>query len=206
MDGQHEHVTAVRVERFIKNVTCMAVLAVFDSRLPQALRGMFALTLLPVALLWVLQNNNRAVVGGRPRCCNLLAEPLPLNVHMPCHSDDDHHHHQQHACTLKQQSVQSLGAAWCQQWLARVYAHKSPTDPASCKTLPLTAATRAEAVRIHTTVPIGLSWPLRCRPFVVLTHQRAGSNLLCGFLHHHAEIAMHNELFHNQKIPIYYGW
>jgi LPS sulfotransferase NodH len=213
MDGQHEHVTAVRVERFIKNVTCIAVLAVFDSRLPQALRGVFALTLFPVALLWVLQNNNRAVVGGRPRRCNLLAEPLPLNVHMPCHghSDDGHDQQQQQkqqpACTLNQQSVRSLGAAWRQQWLARAYAHKSPTDPASCKTL--TAATRLDVVPIHRAIPIGLPWSLpwslRCRPFVVLTHQRAGSNLLCGFLHHHAEIAMHNELFHNQKIHTY-GW
>jgi hypothetical protein len=34
--------------------------------------------------------------------------------------------------------------------------------------------------------------PLR---FVVLAYQRTGSNLLCGLLHQHPQLAMHNELF-----------
>lgn len=40
-------------------------------------------------------------------------------------------------------------------------------------------------------------------PFVILTFQRTGSNLLCGKLHNHQEIIMHNELFNNAKIWTY---
>lgn len=35
---------------------------------------------------------------------------------------------------------------------------------------------------------------LRTQPFVVLAYQRTGSNLLCGILHNHPEILMHNEV------------
>jgi LPS sulfotransferase NodH len=210
MDGQNEHVTAVRVERFVKNVTCVTVLGVLDPRLPLLLRGVLVLTLLPVASLWVLQTNNRAVVGGRPRRCNLLAEPLPLNMQEP------------HACADKQlcaaqthdqQSLGVLGLAWWQQWLARVYGQKTTEPVASCKTSAVTQP-EAESVSIPTSFLPGsflpgsflaAPFPPQCRPFVVLTHQRTGSNLLCGLLHHHPDIAMHNELFHDQKIHTY-GW
>lgn len=42
-------------------------------------------------------------------------------------------------------------------------------------------------------------------PFVILTHQRTGSNLLCGILHNHPDIVMHSELFHDQEIMTYHG-
>jgi hypothetical protein len=32
------------------------------------------------------------------------------------------------------------------------------------------------------------------QPFVILAFQRTGSNFLCGKLHNHAEVVMHNEL------------
>jgi glycosyltransferase involved in cell wall biosynthesis/LPS sulfotransferase NodH len=40
--------------------------------------------------------------------------------------------------------------------------------------------------------------------FVVLSWKRSGSNLLCGILHHHPEITMHNELFNPIDIFTYY--
>lgn len=41
------------------------------------------------------------------------------------------------------------------------------------------------------------------QPFVILTFQRTGSNLLCGKLHSHSEIIMHNEIFNSAKIWTY---
>mmetsp|Transcript_21409 Transcript_21409/g.52801 ORF Transcript_21409/g.52801 Transcript_21409/m.52801 type:complete len:359 (-) Transcript_21409:93-1169(-) len=41
------------------------------------------------------------------------------------------------------------------------------------------------------------------QPFVILSHQRCGSNLLCGLLNSHPEVAMHNELFHDQRVFSY---
>jgi LPS sulfotransferase NodH len=41
------------------------------------------------------------------------------------------------------------------------------------------------------------------RPFVILAYQRTGSNLLCGRLHNHARVVMHNELFNVAKIWTY---
>lgn len=41
------------------------------------------------------------------------------------------------------------------------------------------------------------------QPFVILAFQRTGSNFLCGKLHNHAEVVMHNELFNNAKIWTY---
>ena len=40
-------------------------------------------------------------------------------------------------------------------------------------------------------------------PFVILSFQRTGSNLLCGILHNHPEIVMHNEIFNDSKIFSY---
>lgn len=40
--------------------------------------------------------------------------------------------------------------------------------------------------------------------FVVLAHQRTGSNWLCGILYQHPEIEMHNELF-NEMAPKTYN-
>lgn len=40
--------------------------------------------------------------------------------------------------------------------------------------------------------------------FVVLSWKRTGSNLLCGMLHHHPEITMHNELFNTIDIFTYH--
>ncbi len=40
--------------------------------------------------------------------------------------------------------------------------------------------------------------------FVVLSWKRTGSNLLCGILHHHPEICMHNELFNPIDIFTYH--
>ena len=41
------------------------------------------------------------------------------------------------------------------------------------------------------------------RPFVILAYQRTGSNLLCGRLHNHSHVVMHNELFNVAKIWTY---
>jgi hypothetical protein len=41
------------------------------------------------------------------------------------------------------------------------------------------------------------------KDFVVLSHKRSGSNLLCGICHLHPEILMHNELF-NARQPFSY--
>lgn len=40
--------------------------------------------------------------------------------------------------------------------------------------------------------------------FVVLAWQRTGSNLLCGLLHNHSDVFMHNEVFHNRAIHTYH--
>lgn len=40
--------------------------------------------------------------------------------------------------------------------------------------------------------------------FVVLAWQRTGSNLLCGLLHNHADVFMHNEVFHSRAIHTYH--
>ncbi|CAN0316414.1 unnamed protein product, partial [Ectocarpus sp. 8 AP-2014] len=40
--------------------------------------------------------------------------------------------------------------------------------------------------------------------FVVLAWQRTGSNLLCGLLHNHSGVFMHNEIFHNRAIHTYH--
>jgi hypothetical protein len=40
--------------------------------------------------------------------------------------------------------------------------------------------------------------------FVVLSWKRTGSNLLCGILHNHPEITMHNELFNPIDIFTYH--
>ncbi|CAM9662421.1 unnamed protein product, partial [Scytosiphon promiscuus] len=40
--------------------------------------------------------------------------------------------------------------------------------------------------------------------FVVLAWQRTGSNLLCGLLHNHSDVFMHNEIFHNRAIHTYH--
>jgi glycosyltransferase involved in cell wall biosynthesis len=44
---------------------------------------------------------------------------------------------------------------------------------------------------------------LLCQPFVVVAHQRTGSNYLCGRLHNHPEILMHSEVFNEEKIYLY---
>lgn len=36
--------------------------------------------------------------------------------------------------------------------------------------------------------------------FVILAYQRTGSNLLCGYLHNHPEVIMHNEVFNEAKV------
>jgi len=41
------------------------------------------------------------------------------------------------------------------------------------------------------------------QPFVVLSFQRSGSNLLCGRLHNHQQIVMHNEIWNKAKIWTY---
>lgn len=48
---------------------------------------------------------------------------------------------------------------------------------------------------------VGQSGPAR---FVVLAWQRTGSNLLCGLLHNHSGVFMHNEIFHNRAIHTYH--
>lgn len=40
-------------------------------------------------------------------------------------------------------------------------------------------------------------------PFVILAWQRTGSNLLCGKLHNHFQVVMHNEIFNDAKIWTY---
>ena len=40
--------------------------------------------------------------------------------------------------------------------------------------------------------------------FVVLAWQRTGSNLLCGLLHNHPDVFMHNEIFHSRAIHTYH--
>ena len=40
-------------------------------------------------------------------------------------------------------------------------------------------------------------------PFVILSFQRNGSNFLCGKLHNHPEVVMHNEVFNDAKIHSY---
>jgi LPS sulfotransferase NodH len=198
MDGQHEHVTAVRVERFIKNAACLAVLGALESRVPHLLRGALVLTLLPVGLLWVLQNNNRAVVGGRPRRCNLLYDPLPLGVGSRPLPE---------ACAHGPAVCEPL--AGCEPLPVSCQSFQSRSS--ACMPTAHTGDEPTERTRqlISTSATAAIPWnspvALPCRPFVVLTHQRAGSNLLCGFLHHHHEIAMHNELFHDQTIHTY-GW
>ena len=42
------------------------------------------------------------------------------------------------------------------------------------------------------------------QPFVIICHQRSGSNLLCGLLNEHPQIAMHNELFNGKNIYTYH--
>mmetsp|Transcript_7212 Transcript_7212/g.10150 ORF Transcript_7212/g.10150 Transcript_7212/m.10150 type:complete len:1017 (-) Transcript_7212:189-3239(-) len=42
------------------------------------------------------------------------------------------------------------------------------------------------------------------QPFVILTWQRTGSNLLCGILHNHQDITMHSEVFHARKIHTFH--
>ncbi|CAM9444379.1 unnamed protein product, partial [Heterosigma akashiwo] len=46
--------------------------------------------------------------------------------------------------------------------------------------------------------------PSFAKPFVVLSHQRCGTNLLCGILHNHNEVIMHNELFHDQTVGTFH--
>ena len=41
------------------------------------------------------------------------------------------------------------------------------------------------------------------QPFVILAFIRTGSNLLCGLLHNHSEVVMHNEVFNLAKIWTY---
>jgi glycosyltransferase involved in cell wall biosynthesis len=41
------------------------------------------------------------------------------------------------------------------------------------------------------------------QPFIILAFQRTGSNLLCGKLHNHVQIVMHNEVFNLAKIWTY---
>ncbi|CAM9495189.1 unnamed protein product, partial [Pylaiella littoralis] len=48
---------------------------------------------------------------------------------------------------------------------------------------------------------VGQSGPAR---FVVLAWQRTGSNLLCGLLHNHSGVFMHNEIFHDRAIHTYH--
>lgn len=42
-------------------------------------------------------------------------------------------------------------------------------------------------------------------PFVVLSWQRSGSNLLCGMLHNHPGVTMHNEILNDAAIHTYTG-
>ena len=46
--------------------------------------------------------------------------------------------------------------------------------------------------------------PDELQKFVVLSWKQSGSNLLCGILHNHREIIMHNELFNPIDIFTYY--
>lgn len=40
--------------------------------------------------------------------------------------------------------------------------------------------------------------------FIILAWQRTGSNLLCGMLHNHPQVMMHNEIFNRSKIHSYH--
>ena len=52
--------------------------------------------------------------------------------------------------------------------------------------------------------PLPMNFPTHGpQPFVILAFQRTGSNFLCGKLHNHAEVVMHNELFDFAKIRTY---
>lgn len=69
--------------------------------------------------------------------------------------------------------------------------------------LPLLAAySRWQSPRAVRRAPPTRSGPAR---FVVLAWQRTGSNLLCGLLHNHSDVFMHNEVFHNRAIHSYHN-
>jgi LPS sulfotransferase NodH len=52
--------------------------------------------------------------------------------------------------------------------------------------------------------PLPIEFPPEVQvPFVILSFQRTGSNLLCGKLHNHPEVVMHNEIFNEAKIFSY---
>jgi len=51
-------------------------------------------------------------------------------------------------------------------------------------------------------LPVDLP-PGHPQPFVILAFQRTGSNLLCGRLHNHSHVVMHNEVFNFSKIWTY---
>jgi len=72
-----------------------------------------------------------------------------------------------------------VGVAWALQRGLEVEAHSLPRSPGCLLDLDPTVG---------------------AIPFVVLGSQRSGSNLLCGYLHHHQMIAMHNELFNEKGI------
>lgn len=57
-------------------------------------------------------------------------------------------------------------------------------------------ADNASFVTVGLLPPLSVAFPACSpQPFVVLAYQRTGSNLLCGRLHNHPSIAMHNEVF-----------
>jgi hypothetical protein len=51
-------------------------------------------------------------------------------------------------------------------------------------------------------LPASFAEPAR-QPFVVLAYQRTGSNLLCGRLHNHHDVVMHNEVFNAARAWTY---
>lgn len=52
--------------------------------------------------------------------------------------------------------------------------------------------------------PLPFEFPLEGpKPFVILASQRTGSNYLCGRLHNHFQVVMHNEVFNEAKIWTY---
>lgn len=63
------------------------------------------------------------------------------------------------------------------------------------KTISLGASTEAPSSYTSAAKPL--------QKFVVLAHQRTGSNLLCGILYQHPQIYMHNELFNDQRPMTY---
>lgn len=63
-------------------------------------------------------------------------------------------------------------------------------------------AARAHVLSGIPGLPLEFS-PGDAQPFVVLAFQRTGSNLLCGKLHNHPEVVMHNEVLNNAKIWTY---